>query len=282
MFEYYFTLAGLNVLLRAPWKIEIARRLQPFLCAERENIHCVITVQAEDCLYSLQGQGTWHGPEFYRHLGTTMDVFHCNHAEGEAFAVTQLKEMGEITLLVKKGYEHSFYTTAGIFNRIGFEAFLLQHQGLLLHASLIKFENKAIAFTGPSGIGKSTQADLWEKCLGAFIINGDRAALRNTTSGWQAYGSPYAGTSDIYVNDSAPLEAIVVLEQGKENSLAPLSATQALQHIYPQLSMLRWDKAFTEKATDLCLQLIEKVPVYKLKCLPNEDAVTLLKRGLLL
>mgnify|MGYP007130688661 CR=1 FL=1 len=62
--------------------------------------------------------------------------------------VTQHFENGNIEIRVLTDYLSYFTGTAGIFNRIGMETLLLQHQGLLLHASLINYKGKAIAFAG--------------------------------------------------------------------------------------------------------------------------------------
>lgn len=63
---------------------------------------------------------------------------------------------------------------------LGLERLLLSRQGLLLHASFIRWQDRGILFSAPSGTGKSTQADLWVRHRGAEVINGDRAALRRS------------------------------------------------------------------------------------------------------
>ena len=194
--------------------------------------------------------------------------------------MTQLFENGTIEICVLPEYLSYFTGTAGIFNRIGMETLLLQHKGLLLHASLIEYKEMSVAFAGPSGVGKSTHAGLWEKFLGADILNGDRAALRRSAEGWIAYGSPYAGTSGIYKNKNAPLVAVVCLQQGAENRLRPMTPGEAFRHIFPELSIHHWDKAFVARATDLCLQLLAETPVYRLECRPDEEAALLVKKGL--
>ena len=211
-----------------------------------------------------------------------MRVFHCSAPGADAFAVTQLDAEGNVEIGVLPDYLSYFTGSSGIFNRIGMESWLLRHQGLLLHASLIKYGEKAIAFSAPSGVGKSTHADLWRTHLGAAILNGDRAALRQTGQGWTAYGCPYAGTSGIYCNDSAPLTALVVLQQGPRNTLRPLSAAEAFRHLYPEVSVHHWDAAFVAAAIDLCVDLVTRVPVYLLECLPDKDAALLVKKGLAL
>lgn len=280
MKEYYLQLAGLRTVLRTPEEITISERLQPFLCGAHTEADCVITVRSCSALPAFPESGVWHGAELYDRSETVSRIFHCSAPKAAAFAVTQLDQKGNITVDVSEAYLSYFRGTSGIFNRIGLETLLLQHDGLLLHASLIEYKGIAIAFTGPSGVGKSTQADLWHCCEGAQILNGDRAALRKTADGWWGFGCPYAGTSGIYKNRTAPLGAVAVLRQGKENSLRPLDIREALRCMYPEMTVHHWEKDFVTKATDLCLDLLESIPVYLLECRPEESAVKLLKEGL--
>lgn len=282
MENYHLTLAGLRTVLDTPHEITISENLRPFLCRRHEETDCVITLQSCTRLPALSAGGVWHGPEYYDRPEGNTRIFHCTAPHSAAFAVTELLKSGDIRISVLPDFLSYFSGSTGIFNRIGMETLLLQHKGLLLHASLINYRNNAIAFAGPSGVGKSTQADIWRNYLGAQIINGDRTALRRTADGWMAYGSPYAGTSGIYRNDRAPLAAIVLLRQATENRLLPLSAPEAFRLLYPEFSIHHWDSAFVAVATDLCLQLLAERPVYLLECRPEESAALLLKKGLCL
>lgn len=279
MREYYLNLAGLRTTLRTPYEITISENLRPFMSQTQQDTDCTIQLQSCVQLPHRSPNGVWHGLEYYDRCEGALRIFHCEGANTNAFAVTQLLEQGRIEICVLPEYLSYFTGTSGIFNRIGMETLLLQHKGLLLHASLIKYEGKAIAFSGPSGVGKSTQADIWKEYFFAEIINGDRAVLRKTSDGWYAYGSPYAGTSGIYKNDSAPLQGIVLLEQAKENSLRRLTAGEAFRQLYSQLSIHQWEKEFVAEATDLLLQLVENTPVYLLRCRPEKAAAELVKKG---
>ena len=280
MNDYHFTLAGLRTVLRTPDEITISESLRPFLCRTHKEIDCTIRLQPCAVLPDFSKSGVWHGPEYYDCCEDAVRVFHCSAPKTAAFAVTQLLKSGNIEIHVLPGYLSYFTGSEGIFNRIGMETLLLQHRGLLLHASLIKYKGKAVAFAGPSGVGKSTHANIWHTYLGADIVNGDRAALRNNGDGWRAYGSPYAGTSGIYKNDNAPLAAIVLLRQAKENRLQRLNTVEAFRHLFPELSVHHWDKNFVAGATDLCLLLLAETPVYLLECVPEESAALLVKKGL--
>ena len=50
---------------------------------------------------------------------------------------------------------------------------LLLEGGAVLHASYILVRGRAILFSGPSGVGKSTQANLWAQYRSAEVINGE-------------------------------------------------------------------------------------------------------------
>ena len=280
MKNYYFTFVGLRTVLRTPYEITISESLQPFLCTYHQKTDCAIVLLPCTQLPPLSDDGVWHGLEYYDCHHGNLRIFHCNAPRTAAFAMTQHLENGNIEIHVLPDCLSYFSGTAGIFNRIGMETLLLQHHGLLLHASLIKYKDKALAFAGPSGVGKSTQADIWHTFLGADIINGDRTALRKEEDSWYAYGCPYAGTSGIYKNDCAPLAAIVLLGQAEKNCLRRLTAGEAFRYLYPEFSVHHWQRHFVEKVTDLCFQLFAHTPIYLLECRPEESAALLVKKGL--
>lgn len=158
--------------------------------------------------------------------------------------------------------------------------FLTGYDAVILHSSVIKLNGNAIAFTAPCQTGKSTQADLWNKYKGAKILNGDRGLIRRREDGFRVYGSPYAGSSGIYVNESAPLKALIVLKQAPYNRIRRIRGREAYLHLISQISLSRWNKATVEKQTELVLDLLGKVPVYLLECLPDQDAVETLYQEL--
>lgn len=178
--------------------------------------------------------------------------------------------------------ENRFGSSRTIIDWLGLETVMLHRHALLLHAAFIRSDGRGILFTAPSGTGKSTQASLWEKHMGAEILNGDRAGIRKIGNTWHAFGLPYAGSSNIYRNESAPLRAVVLLRQAKENRISRISSAEAMRFIYPEVTIHRWDPGFVNQAVDLFLELCSDVPFYLLECLPDEDAVRTLEGKLLL
>lgn len=166
------------------------------------------------------------------------------------------------------------------FFHLGLEAMLIHKNRLCLHAACVQTQLGGILFSGPSGIGKSTQAELWCNFRGAKQINGDRPILSRHEDGWLAWGSPYAGSSRCHINESCPVTAIIMLRQARECSLRRLSLPEAFRAVWSGLTVYSWDKTFVDAASSLALELIASVPVLEFACTPDMQAVTFLEQGL--
>ncbi len=149
------------------------------------------------------------------------------------------------------------------------------HNALLMHASCVDIEGDGVIFTGFSGVGKTTQAKLWREFLGAEIINGDKAFIREIEGCFYGCGLPWKGSSPYCLNKKTRLRGVVVLRQAGENRIARLDASSATEKILPHLFMPHWDDKCLEKALDTFGSFLESIPVYMLECRPDEDAVKL-------
>jgi len=149
--------------------------------------------------------------------------------------------------------------------------------GCILHCSYIEYQGKAILFTAPSGVGKSTQAELWRLHRGARILNGDRAAVRVVEGVPMAEAIPFAGSSEYCLNSNTPLAAIVCLGQGKEPRLRPLTGAAAFRSIWEGCTVNIWDGEDMALASQSVADLIQAVPVCRLDCPPDQTAVEALE-----
>ena len=145
---------------------------------------------------------------------------------------------------------------------------------LLFHASFVDYKGEGIIFTGPSGVGKTTQAQLWEKYLDAEIVNGDKVFVRNIGDSTFAYGSPWKGSSEYCLDRKSVLKAIVILRQAQNNRVRRLDATAA-ESLMPHAFLPYWDEKCMENAIAAFDKLICRVPVLLLECKPDEEAVRL-------
>lgn len=159
-------------------------------------------------------------------------------------------------------------------------SYLVTRRTLLMHSSLIDYQGNGIMFLGPSGIGKTTQAELWNQFAGADILNGDMVFVRENLDGFYGYGSPWHGSSPYCMNAKVKLKALVTLEQASENSLRRLSGFDVLQGTMDQVFLPHWYPKGMTPCLDTLNDLLAQIPVYHLACRPDEDAVQLLKNEL--
>ena len=208
-----------------------------------------------------------HGAEYYE---IRNDAVHIHRINADIMLVN--KEWRKIWILPAK---NMFYI-----NRLLFHIFYIhasQNKTIQFHSALIEREGRGIMFLGPSGIGKTTQAELWEKYRDALIINGDIVFIQKTGENFLGWGTPWHGSSPYCKNTSTPIYAMIVLKQASENFIRELFGFEKVSAISNNVFYPHW----LENGMELCLEtldhLLSKIPVYELSCRPDEDAVRLVE-----
>lgn len=164
-------------------------------------------------------------------------------------------------------------TVANLFVSARVANLLPAHKACLLHASYVLHEGKAILFSAPSGTGKSTQARFWAQERGSTIINEDRVLLFKEGDRWVAGGTWATGSAGLTANVTAPIRAIVLLGQGKENRVMASRPSQSLARIMPQCSYDEKDGKSIDHMFSLLMDMIASVPVYAYECINHPSAV---------
>lgn len=151
----------------------------------------------------------------------------------------------------------------------------VQRHMIQFHSSLIDYQGHGLMFLGPSGIGKTTQAELWNKYRDALIINGDIVFVQETEEAFLGWGTPWHGSSPYCENTNVPVEALIILKQAPENSIRKLEGFEKVTAVSNSVFYPRW----LENGMELCLEtldhLLSRLPVYELSCRPDEEAVAL-------
>lgn len=179
------------------------------------------------------------------------------------------ESIGQITL-----------TAATVLAAAGLHHRLLQENCGVLHASYIVRDGKGILFAAPSHTGKSTQAELWRQYAGAEILNGDRALFFLREGRWYAGGYTACGSSQICRNETYPLEAIVFLEQGKDNLIHCTTPKERIRGLLAGMEIFHWSVEDMDRALALATQVGAEVPMIRFSCRPDEDAVRTLEHYL--
>ena len=196
------------------------------------------------------------------------------------YVVTASKDYSEMTVYMSN--EPFYYKEADTWEnpfipfsslvRTFCEAGMVMRGGLPLHASMVEKDGYGIVFLGPSGMGKSTQAKLWEKYQDADFIIGDRPGLRCIDGTWYGFGMPWDGKDNIMNQKKVPIKALISLEQAKENRIEKLTTQQAMLVLLNQAMMPMWDNAAMDKAMVLMGKLAGDIPFYHLKNLADKNA----------
>ena len=282
MDHFEITLADVSIRLHTPRVISISNSFRPFL--GKTGTHAADVEFQEVCqLPRLTGSPVFEHVFFKVYgEGDSFARLHQDHRmKDRPYALSRLLP-GEAREIVQylEGDRASFSSSQNCFSHIALEELLLWYDRLILHAALIDSPLGGVLFAGPSGIGKSAQADLWTRYGGARLINGDRTILAKGADGWSAYGSPYAGSSRCFVDQRCGVRAIVMLEKGCCCQAVRLPAPAAFQRLYAQTTVNTWNRAYVDRVCTLLARLTSEIPVYRLCCTPEKAAVETLRSAL--
>ena len=153
--------------------------------------------------------------------------------------------------------------------RILLTAVLLPRRGFLLHAASVVRDGRAYIFAGRSGAGKSTVASL---SPAGSVLTDEISLLRCSDGCWQAYGTPFWGEFRAAgMNRHFPVAGIYFLTQDRQNRFEPLSTKQFLRALLPCVLFFSSDRLANEVLLCTLLDLIERVPAYRLHFRRSSD-----------
>lgn len=139
--------------------------------------------------------------------------------------------------------------------------------GFFLHSSGVVIGGKGILFVGHSGAGKSTirnMALLNEKIK---PLCNDRNIVRKWPDGYRIYGT-WAYTESLHEVQavSAPLGAIMFLEQAKENLIIPLEdRLEVTKKLLPCVIRPVESTEWWNKTLNIVSEVTREIPCYRLK-----------------
>lgn len=212
-------------------------------------------------------------------LKVKMDSFGLTEKQAKAYCCETIKEVDftvtSMRHLWKEKYpmmsdDHCEYMSTGM----SFYRQLITYNGFMLHSSAVVVDGRAYLFTADPGTGKSTHTSLWLKQFGerAYILNDDKPALRLEDGIWYAYGTPWSGKHDISRNERVPVAGIAAIERGEKNEIERFGGVQAITAIMKQVNRPKAAE-YREKLMKLLDKLITQVPIWKLRCNMDPEAV---------
>ena len=165
--------------------------------------------------------------------------------------------------------------------RIALECLLARKGYISVHAACVAVDGEAVAFCGPSGMGKSTRAAAWIEAFDAELISGDRPLIHVGKK--EVYGVPWDGKEKCYKNVCYPLRGIYDIRRSKKTYIRILSFAQRRKLLLRQSFMPMWDNEtatiqmmnITRLATDTAMYRVFGGPTAndarELRSIINED-----------
>lgn len=157
---------------------------------------------------------------------------------------------------------------------------LLQRNCIIFHGAVVAVDGEAYLFTAKSGTGKTTHTNLWTKNIrNSYILNGDKPLIKIENGYIMVCGTPWRGKEGYGVNESVPLKALCILERNTENTIVPVTLSEAFPVLYQQTYHL---EDAEDAAKTLCLldRMGQRVKLFRLGCNMEDEAALVSYRAM--
>jgi len=152
--------------------------------------------------------------------------------------------------------------------RIVHSLVLARQGGFLMHSASAIRNGTAFLFAGVSGAGKTTISRLAPS--DATLLTDEISYVRKHDSGYIAYGTPFTGElAKLGENVSAPLGALYLLAQGKENRIDPIPPADAVRGVLANILFFAQDDDLVQSVFRSVFEFVSRVPVLRLTFMPD-------------
>ena len=191
-----YRFGGMTFVLEADSPIADSPMCEPFRVGAGEPADHTVRLTFSDRVPDPPQNALRQGPLYRWYTGSARCTLQRYSAPGRTPQFTYAETRpGHTDLVFAESYRTGasarvVLESAGLFDILADAGMLVLHS-----AYIVTRRGEGILFSGPSGIGKSTQAALWQRYGAAQTVNGDRALVRPDTG--TVSGVMYAGTSGI-------------------------------------------------------------------------------------
>lgn len=277
--KYSFRLGEIKILVNSEEELKFSDGLEIFEeYVEEKEADVIYSVSYKNEENFVQGQlvKTGLGYEIYKNGNNWIYQYNVGNHINAYKALLYCENVNTYHLYLPLRHKKLLEKGFNLSNMMGLEWVFSHYGHIIMHASIVGYRDEAILFTGASGVGKSTQAQLWRLYKNADILNGDKTLIR-VEDRITAYGSPFAGSSGIICNKKLPVKAIILLEHAPYNQITKLEGVELFKRLYPRFWVQEWEESLCVRELDLIEKILKNIPVYLLKCRPEKGAVELVE-----
>ncbi len=274
---YYVHIARHIIGIDVPYPLIVDPWLSEFLTpkADMTDIYCEVIVGELPDLNGWKLLADFSPYQLWKR--NEMEAVRCRLSDGSGEACCLIKSGGlRWKLCIRPDMVREYDSLFQILSSMDLEPLFLSWGSLIMHASYIIQEGRAILFTAPSTYGKSTQAELWRRYKDAEIMNGDRVLLTENDGVLYADGLPFHGSSAYCRDRRAPVRCIVLLGKAPCNKVTDAKKSDAVKFIYSQIGVRRWDPEGISRSLGILDGMIDRTMVVRMDCRPDREAVEML------
>ncbi len=144
-----------------------------------------------------------------------------------------------------------------------------QNKAIMIHASGINFNNKGKIFSGFSGKGKSTMANLWTQ-KGATLINDDRVLIREIKDQFFMYNTPmFYEAKPIQTT----LDFIYFPFHANENIIKKLTEPEVFKNLFAYIIQHGYNEDQINNHLNLIKKISEQIPAFSIGFVPTTKVV---------
>lgn len=154
--------------------------------------------------------------------------------------------------------------------RVALLSALSELGGLAVHGCGATQRGAAVLFTGVSGGGKSTVAELIGPQV-ECVLSDEAVLLRPTQPGWTAYGTPFSGMPEVGANASGRLAAVLTLKKASAFQLRRLQGRAAASALLKVAISMDDCPVRSGQVAANAMRLLEEVPLYELAFAPRPE-----------
>lgn len=231
--------------------IELDAEVTPVRCRLLHSFE--IADGTEECRFGVDAEGVYHYS-----FGSDRFRLRYDPREPDVVRCTSLVDMSRL--------RYALWTAYGMA--------ALRHGAVPVHSSVVVCDGRAVLCLGESGTGKSTHTRLWlENFADTHLLNDDSPILRVEDDGVWVYGSPWSGKTHCYLQERFPVAGLLRLEQRPENSIQRLPVIKAFAALQPSCPpCFAREERSMDALVSYVSDVISRVPVYRMGCLPDAAA----------
>lgn len=193
------------------------------------------------------------------------------------YNVPSLKDSGKCIHGVLNDIDYQTGTYE-VFHAIRFAyLFFNQKRGIYaLHSASILYRDRLWLISAPSGTGKSTHADIWNRVYGTPVINGDLNCIDISGTQLIVKGTPWCGTSGIYDSNTYKLGGIILISQGKDNVITPADKMDnVILSVANRFISPSWTKEMLKSNITAARAICDKALVFSYSCSMSDNAAVI-------